>query len=74
MLKFKPVAQSKKSKQLSRPLKKIVIVTILICLAILSGCSTKTTNNRIREDCLRKAITWGDVLDCSVILDNLYNG
>ena len=55
--------------------KVIAIATTLLCLMTCGGCSTVQSNNeRIKENCLEKAITWGDVLDCSIILDNLYNG
>lgn len=36
-----------------------------------AGCSTAQNDIHIKEPCLQKAITWGDVLDCSIILNEL---
>jgi len=67
---YKPVARLKKSGKWSNELKSLAIVIILLCLAILSGCST-TTTNKIKDNCLRTVETWGDVTDCAIKLDKL---
>ena len=42
------------------------IALILLCLSMLSGCSTNSS--RIYNPCLKSAVTYGDVIECSVQL------
>ena len=77
MHKFKPVIQSKKSRQLSRLLKKIVIVLILLSAILSSSSCASKSNIRPRENCRYEAVTYGDFINCTIKLDELqgvYNG
>lgn len=46
---------------------RIIVITVVFFL--LSGCSA--SNTRIKENCLKSVVTWGDVLDCAIKLEEL---
>lgn len=46
---------------------RIIVITAVFFL--LGSCSTINKTPRIKENCLKSVVTWGDVLDCSIKLD-----
>lgn len=62
--------QSEKSKLLSGLLKVLVIVmTLWLMLPLLTGCVATANYGTPRENCRRNVITYGDVVECMIRLD-----
>lgn len=66
MHKYRPVSSSKSFglRELSNLLWWIAV--ILLCLSMLLGCSA--SSNKIYNPCLKSAVTYGDVIECSIML------
>lgn len=61
---------SGKSKLLSELLKVLVIVMILwLMLPLLTGCAATEKTNTPRETCRSNVVTYGDVVECMIRLD-----
>ena len=78
MKKYQSITQRKqeRAKKLKRYalllglLKAIAIAIILPCLMMCGGCST-TNKEGIKEQCLKSVVTWGDVLECAIKLNEV---
>lgn len=66
MHKYRPVSSSRRFglKGLNRLLWWIAI--IMLCLHMLLGCST--SSSKMYNPCLKSAVTYGDVVECSIQL------
>ncbi len=63
-------ALSGKSKLLSRLLKALVIVmTLWLMLPLLTGCAATANYDTPRETCRSNVVTYGDVVECMIRLD-----
>lgn len=54
----------------SRLFAAIAIATMPLCL---TACVSSSAD-KITEPCLKEAVTYGDVVECAIRLDELYNG
>lgn len=71
MEKWKLVRQSLKSKKRLSILKQIAIA--IICLFLMTSCHSSGVSKsvKIRENCRKTVVTWGDASDCMIILDEV---
>lgn len=62
--------QSAKSVLLLRLSKVLVIaITLWLMIPLLTGCAATEKTNTPRETCRRNVVTYGDVVECMIRLD-----
>lgn len=61
----------KKLERLCELSKVIAIVTLLLCLMMCGSCSTAQNDIRIKEPCLKSVVTYGDVVECAIKLNEV---
>ena len=61
--------QERRLKRLGLLLGLLKVIAIAIILWLIAGCSTQS--ERIKNNCIQTASTYGEFLECAIILDEL---
>ena len=63
------IERAKKLKRLGRLLELLKVIAIVGILLLMSGCATKSENEKIVNNCLDTAKSYGDYVECAIQLD-----
>ena len=72
---YKPVSKymsyENSFKRTKRTAQTVIGVCLLVCLMMCSGCSTTAKSNNIKEHCLESVVTYQDLVECAIKLNQL---